>query len=109
MAMSPWTPTTNLHELRRFGKLLEELGELQAVVARCVIQGINERDPSSGSINRMRLMDELADVQAQINCTINSFFDFQVDRVAIAERCEIKTRQMAEWEAHFSVPTEVNQ
>lgn len=33
MAMSRWTPTTDLMMLRRRGKLQEELGELGSVLA----------------------------------------------------------------------------
>lgn len=34
--VSKWIPTTDLMMLRRMGKLTEELGELQAVAARCI-------------------------------------------------------------------------
>jgi hypothetical protein len=50
--LSKWVPTTDPMTLRRMGKLTEELGELQSVAARVVIQGIDETDPSSGKVNR---------------------------------------------------------
>lgn len=96
--LSKWVPTTDLATLRRLGKLSEELGELQAVVARCIIQGIDETDPSSGRVNRLRLEDELADVQAQLHLTVG-FFDLDARR--IAGRCEDKMEQMQEWEDMF--------
>jgi NTP pyrophosphatase (non-canonical NTP hydrolase) len=99
--MNKWTPTTDLLTLRRMGKLGEELGEAQAVAARVIIQGIDEVDPGSGKVNRQRLMDELADVQAQIGCTVLAF---DLDQGYMARRTAEKMRQMAEWEALFSAP-----
>ena len=97
--MNKWTPTTDLLTLRRMGKLLEELGEASNVAARVIIQGIDEVDPGSGKVNRERLENELADVQAQIGCTALAF-DLDQDRMA--RRTAEKMRQMAEWEALFS-------
>lgn len=96
--MNKWTPTTNLLELRRLGKLGEELGELGNVASRCIIQGLDEVDPGTGKVNRQRLLDELADVYAQIECTIEAF---GLDRTYYAERVVRKVRQMGEWEALF--------
>ena len=97
--MNKWTPTTDLLTLRRMGKLLEELGEASNVAARVIIQGIDEVDPGSGKVNRERLENELADVQAQIGCTVLAF-DLDQDRMA--RRTTEKMRQMAEWEALFA-------
>lgn len=97
--LSKWTPTTDLMTLRRMGKLTEELGELQCVAARVVIQGIDETDPGSGKVNRQRLVDELADVQAQIECTVRAF---GLNKGYLDRRAADKVRQMAEWEAMFS-------
>lgn len=97
--MNKWTPTTDLLTLRRMGKLLEELGEASNVAARVIIQGIDEVDPGSGKVNRERLENELADVQAQIGCTVMAF-DLDQDRMA--RRTAEKMRQMAEWEALFA-------
>ena len=99
--MNKWTPTTDLLELRRLGKLGEELGEAASVAARCIIQGIDATDPASGKINRERLENELADVQAQIGCTVLAF---ALDQDRMAMRTAEKMRQMAEWEALFSAP-----
>lgn len=97
--MNKWTPTTDLVTLRRMGKLTEELGELQAVAARVVIQGLDEVDPGTGKVNRQRLLDELADVQAQIGCTLLAF---DLDQDYLARRVAEKIRQMREWEAMFA-------
>ncbi len=106
MAMNKWTPTTDLLMLRRMGKLQEELGELGSVAARCVIQGINEVDPGSGKVNKLRLEHEIADVIAQCRVTIKALGLSDYD---IAERVFEKERQMAEWEALFVTPNVVVQ
>lgn len=98
MAMSKWVPTTNLLMLRRMGKLSEELGELQAVAARCIIQGIDEVDPGTGRVNSNRLADELADVYAQIECTMEAL---KLHKGNFARRVTIKKGQMREWEEMF--------
>lgn len=95
---SKWIPTTDLLMLRRMGKLGEELGELQAVVARCIIQGIDEVDPGTGKINRLRLEHEIADVLAQCKVTINLI---GLDSARITDRVVHKVGLMAEWEAMF--------
>lgn len=97
--MNKWTPTTDLLTLRRMGKLLEELGEASNVAARVIIQGIDEVDPGSGKVNRQRLLDELADVAAQIECTLSAF---GLDRDYFGQRTAHKVGQMAEWEALFA-------
>lgn len=98
--MTKWTPTTDLLMLRRMGKLTEECAELINVAARCIIQGIDEVDPGTGKVNRQRLVNEIADVMAQCETTIEALKlgpgHYIVDRV------EQKKSQMAEWEAMFS-------
>lgn len=99
--MSKWIPTTDLLMLRRMGKLQEELSELGGVAARCVIQGIDEVDPGSGDVNRLRLEQEIADVYAQLDETI-SRLGLRAD--FIGERREYKRGLMHEWEAFFTAP-----
>lgn len=96
--LTKWIPTTDLLSLRRLGKLSEELGELQAAAARCIIQGIDEIDPASGIYNRQRLTNEMADVIAQCICTIKAF---ELDEQLIDGRINDKQRQMREWESMF--------
>lgn len=99
MAMTKWTPTTNLMMLRRMGKMLEELGELTEVAARCIIQGIDEVDPSTQRVNRVRLEDEIADVMAQCRVTVRML---KLDGDRINLRDLHKQELMAEWEAMFA-------
>lgn len=93
--MSPWRVTTDPMILRRVGKTGEEANELGAVACRIVIQGIDEVDPSSGKTNRQRFFEELADVQAQINCSRRAFL---IDADAFEDRVARKESDMADWE-----------
>lgn len=97
--LTKWTPTTNLMMLRRMGKLLEELGELSNVAARCIIQGIDEVDPGTGKVNRFRLEQEIADVMAQCHTTIRKL---NLNKVAIELRTADKEAQMEQWEDMFN-------
>jgi hypothetical protein len=69
----PWHPMTNARDLKTLGKLNEELGEAVAAASRCMIQGIEERNPETGETNREWLTKELADVQANIRMTVERF------------------------------------
>ncbi len=53
------------------GKFQEELGELQTVLARCIIQGIDEINPTTGQKNREWLLDEMADVSAMLQLLLH--------------------------------------
>ncbi len=97
-SMSKWQHTTNPLHIRRLGKTGEELAELAAVVSRCLIQGLDEIDPSSGKTNRQRLIDETADVRAQLNCNDRAF---GLPLAEIAARVAKKEAWMAEWESHY--------
>ena len=96
--ITKWVPTTDLMTLRRFGKMLEELGELTEVASRCIIQGIDELDPSTQRYNRVRLIDEIADVYAQLDETIDAFM---LNRTYIEKRRAAKRAYMQEWEEMF--------
>ena len=96
--MNKWQVTTDPLTLRRLGKLGEELGELANVASRCIIQGVDATDPGTGKVNRQRLLDELADVAAQIDCTIAAF---GLDDAYFDNRRLLKRAQMAEWEALY--------
>ena len=96
--VSKWVPTTNLMMLRRLGKLLEECGELVDVAARCIIQGIDEVDPGTGRVNRLRLEDEIADVIAQCRMANEHL---GLNEAAIEKRVANKIERSLEWEAMF--------
>jgi hypothetical protein len=94
--MSPWKVTTDPMILRRVGKTGEELCEAGAVCCRIVIQGLDEIDPSSGKTNRQRLVEELADVQAQIDVTRKALLAGESRQ--FEERTLVKIGNMADWE-----------
>lgn len=96
MSVQHWVPTTDLVILRRMGKLQEELGELGVAAARIVIQGLDGIDPDSGKGNLQRLEEEIADVLAQCNVTIDRL---RLDRDGITARAARKSILMAQWEA----------
>jgi len=62
--ISPWFPEQDRVTLAVLGKLIEECNELSARAARCIIQGIDEKDPGSGRANIDELEREAADVMA---------------------------------------------
>lgn len=91
---SPWHPMTDPVDLKHLGKLAEELGEAQAAVARCIIQGINEAEPSTKKPNRVWLEDELADVLAGITLVIERF---KLDQDAMTLRSQKKYQHLKQW------------
>jgi hypothetical protein len=64
--VSSWVPTVDRVELALLGKLLEETAELGKIAARCIMQGLGDRDPETGRLNCLVLSDELSDMQARI-------------------------------------------
>ena len=96
--LQKWVPTQDLLELRRLGKSLEEMGECVAIMARCIIQGIDGADPKTGAINRVRMWQEMADVAAQFACTAK---EFSLPRDLMMARTADKIDQMYEWEEMF--------
>jgi hypothetical protein len=71
--MNPWHPITDPTTLKVLGKLAEELGECSAATARCIIQGLDEREPVTGKINREWLEDEISDVIAGVYLAVEKF------------------------------------
>jgi NTP pyrophosphatase (non-canonical NTP hydrolase) len=90
----PWTPITDSRQLRYLGKLLEELGELTAAVSRCIIQGIDEKEPVTGKLNRTWLEEELADVEA---CMSTVAHELNLDQVKIGSRYSFKRTKLVKW------------
>ena len=91
---NPWVPMANPLDIKHLGKLAEEVNELGAAIARCLIQGINEREPVTGKPNRQWLTEEIADVLAGIELVCNHF-DLSAD--AIDSRKARKTRHLKQW------------
>jgi hypothetical protein len=64
--VSSWVPTVDRVELALLGKTLEETCELGKIAARCIMQGLDDRDPETTVANRMALTAELSDMEARI-------------------------------------------
>lgn len=79
-ALNPWHPITDSVDLKHLGKLSEETSELGAATARCIIQGIDEREPVTGKVNREWLEDEMADVYANMEL-VQERFGLNVGRI----------------------------
>lgn len=93
-ALNPWRPMTSPIDLAHMGKLNEELNEAGAASARCMIQGIDECEPVTGKPNRKWLEDELADVVANVELTIEHF---GLDQDAMRARADRKKAHLLGW------------
>lgn len=93
-APSLWLPEQDRERLAILGKLAEEVNELGAAVARCIIQGAEERDPETGERNTEKLQDEIADVYAMSELAIEHF---ALDLTAINTRAVRKERMKRRW------------
>lgn len=91
---SDWQPITDKHALAVLGKLGEEVNELGAAIFRCIIQGIDETEPTTGKVNRVWLEQELADVMAMTTITMRRF---SLDTRAIMDRRDRKIAYKEPW------------
>lgn len=92
--LSNWQPITNKHDLAVLGKLSEEAGELVAAISRCIIQGLNECEPTTGKVNSQWLAEEIADVKALIVLAEERLL---LDRTAILQRQRRKELYKEPW------------
>lgn len=93
---SPWQPITDAKTLKALGKLQEELNEAGAVVARIMIQGVDELIPKSTKSNRRWLEEELADVRAALEIVCEHL---KLNRYAMMQRTVKKQRYLKAWMA----------
>jgi NTP pyrophosphatase (non-canonical NTP hydrolase) len=96
---NPWHPITVPIDLKHLGKLSEEAGELCAAISRCIIQGVDEREPVTGKQNAEWLEDEIADVMANMHLVVTHF---QLDIVRILERKQKKEMHLRKWHGQLS-------
>lgn len=92
--MHPWVPMKKAIDLKHLGKLQEELAECLAATARCLIQGIDEREPVTGKLNREWLEDEIADVFANLHL-VRQHFGLNFERMN--ERAAEKMERLSQW------------
>lgn len=91
---NPWTPITDLVLLKHLGKLNEELAECSSAVSRCIIQGVDECEPSTGVCNREWLEKEIADVIANVTLVMEHL---NLDQGAIDKRVIFKREHLKRW------------
>lgn len=75
-------------------KAIEELNECSAAAARCLMQGIDEREPVAGKLNRQWLQDEIADVYATLSLLEDRF---SLSLPEIRERAKKKREHLHGW------------
>ena len=95
----PWIPITNCTDLKYLGKLNEELSELQKVISRIIIQGMDGVDPANNAINRAEFEKEIADVYAHLNCNIKHFY-LMIDNDRIIKKIKLQKQ----WVDNLPIP-----
>lgn len=93
-AYQPWHPITDPQDLKTLGKFGEELGECQAAAMRCLIQGLDGKEPRTGKVNRHWLEDEIADVLTNMDLVVERF---NLDADRIRRRKEAKAPLLQAW------------
>jgi hypothetical protein len=96
--LNPWSPLTDPVQLKVIGKALEETNELGNALARVLIQGIDECEPTTGKPNREWLEDEGADVMATLGLVIERF---GLDYNRMMQRSLDKAERLQTW---FEMP-----
>lgn len=81
-------------DVKHLGKLVEEVNELGAAIARCLIQGIEECEPVTKKPNREWLENEIADVRANIALVIKHF---KLDEDRMSLRIQKKCAHLKQW------------
>ncbi len=92
--LNPWHPMTDMVDKKTIGKLLEELGECVAAASRCLIQGIDEREPVTDVVNREWLENEIADCFAGFKLCEERF---KLDTARMNSRMMAKYNRLKEW------------
>lgn len=92
----PWHPMSDPVDLKILGKALEELGELSSAISRCLIQGIDELEPTTGKPNRQWLKEEIVDVMVNIRLIDERFMLDLMDDEGLA-RFEHKEAELRLW------------
>lgn len=93
-ALSEWQPITSKVEFAILAKFGEELCEAGASVFRCIIQGVDEKEPKTDKVNKEWLEDEIADVLALMGFVRHHF---NLDEVRIAARTKLKREYKTPW------------
>lgn len=92
----PYSPLQNVPDrLVRFGM---QLGNAGAAVSRCIIQGIDEREPVTGKLNRQWLEETLGELLAAMPRLLAHLDRNDVTALArMARRRNRKTAHLQQW------------
>lgn len=101
LSTQPWKPMDNPIDIKHMGKLLEETGELGAIAARCLIQGMDGKNPETGKLNSIALEDEIADILVNTRL-VQEHFDLDAERVL--KRAEDKYPRLRAWHLEANIP-----
>lgn len=93
MSITLWKPEPDILIHQALGKACEEASELSNILARCLIQGLDQREPVSGKPNRKALSDEIADLDAAIQW-LRELIGDEYDE----ERADRKLRGFRQWQ-----------
>lgn len=69
---SLWLPIQDRRTLAALSKLIEECGELASAAARCIAQGMEGAEPTTGKPNWQWLGEEMADVMAMMHVVVDT-------------------------------------
>jgi len=93
---NPWHPMSDPVDLKHLGKFIEECTEAASAAARCIIQGIDETEPTTNKNNREWLQEEIGDVLANAQLVIDHF---KLNVTAINKRAARKREYLRRWHA----------
>jgi hypothetical protein len=93
MSITLWKPEPDVLIHQALGKACEEASELANILARCLIQGLDQREPVSGKPNRKALSDEIADLDAAVQW-LRELTGEEYDE----ERADRKLRGFRQWQ-----------
>ena len=75
-------------------EIMRSVGGCVAAVARCIIQGVDEAEPSTGKINRDWLREAMIEVRCSCAAVIN---EYRLDSDVIMSRMTFKRGHLTRW------------
>lgn len=104
MSITLWKPEPDVIIHQALGKACEEANELAGILARCLIQGLDQSEPATGKPNRKALSDEISDLDAAVQW-LRELIGEEYDE----ERADRKLRGFRQWqrmlEADMAAPS----
>ena len=104
MSITLWKPEPDVIIHQALGKACEEATELAGILARCLIQGLDQSEPATGKPNRKALSEEISDLDAAVQW-LRELIGDEYD----AERADRKLKGFRQWqrmlEADMTTPS----